>query len=152
MYINRVCHALEKAKVPYALVGGVAVALHGAIRGTVDMDIVLVWTLKNLEQAEKALQKIGYVSLLPINAQMVFQFRDEYIQNRNLIAWIFYNPKNPLEQVDIIINYDLKNHRSEIMTAPEGKLRVLSLSDLIAMKKEAGRLQDKEDIKALEAL
>jgi|GEM_PF-5334463 len=33
-----------------ALLGGYAVALHGA-RGTVDIDIVLRWTLRDLEAA-----------------------------------------------------------------------------------------------------
>lgn len=152
MFLYKVCEALEKAKVPYAIVGGYAVALHGAPRGTVDLDLVITWTLKNLENAEKVLHDLGLVSLLPINSKNLFQFRDEYITNKNLITWNFYNPVNPAQQVDLIVNFDLKNAHVTQIKMHEGKVRVLSLKDLIAMKKASGRPQDIEDVKALESL
>lgn len=37
-FLNQICHALQTNRVRYALVGGYAVALHGAVRGTVDVD------------------------------------------------------------------------------------------------------------------
>lgn len=153
MFIHSVCEALEKAGVPYAIVGGYAVALHGAVRGTVDVDIAIQWSLKNLQNAEKALKKMGLISLVPIDSTSLFHFRIEYIEKRHLIAWNFYDPSNPLNQVDIVINYDLKNirHTKTIHTSA-GKIRILSLKDLIEMKKASGRPQDLEDIKALENL
>ena len=42
--------------------------------------------------------------------------------------------------------------RSELIALPTGKVRVASLDDLIRMKKIAGRSQDSEDIRALEAI
>ncbi len=152
MFIHDVCSALNNAKIPYAIVGGYAVALHGAARGTVDVDIAIHWTLKNLENAEKVLKELGLVSLIPIDSSSLFHFRDEYIQNRNLIAWNFYDPKNPINQVDIIINYDLKSAHTKMISTSSGKIRVLSLKDLIAMKRASGRQQDLEDVKALESL
>ena len=41
MLLLRVTRAFAKARVRYALVGGYAVALHGAIRGTMDIDLVI---------------------------------------------------------------------------------------------------------------
>jgi len=152
MFIHEVCKALDQVKIPYAIVGGYAVALHGALRGTVDVDIVINWTLKNLKNTEKVFNEIGLVSLLPINSDNLFHFRDEYMQNRNLIAWNFYDPKKPTNQVDIIINYDLRNGHTEIINTSQGKIRVLSKKDLITMKKASGRPQDIEDVKALENL
>lgn len=152
MFIHKVCKALSDAKIPYAIVGGYAVALHGVIRGTIDIDIAIKWTLKNLENVEKALKKLGLLSRIPIDAKSIFHFRNEYIEKRNLIAWNFYDPYNPINQVDIIINYDLKNAHITAIQTPSGKIRVLSREDLILMKKVAGRPQDIEDIKALEAL
>lgn len=153
MFIHDVCGALEKAGVSYAIVGGYAVALHGAVRGTVDVDVAIHWSLKNLQNTEKALKEMGLVSLIPIDSTSLFNFKEEYIKNRNLIAWNFYNPSNPLNQVDIIINYDLKSksHTKTIKTT-HGQIRILSLKDLIKMKKESGRPQDLEDVKALEGL
>lgn len=152
MFFQDVCKALNTADISYAIVGGYAVALHGAIRGTIDIDIAIRWTLKNLEKIETILKKMGLISLLPIDSKSLFHFRDEYIQNRHLIAWNFYDPKNPINQVDIIINYDLKNAHTKTIKTAYGPVKVLAKRDLIAMKKESGRPQDLEDVKALEKL
>lgn len=152
MFILTVCQALEKANVLYAVVGGYAVALHGAVRGTVDVDIAINWNLENLQNAEKALSGLGLVSRLPINSKNVFDFRQEYIENRNLKAWNFYNPSNPMHQVDLIISYDLTEKNIDRVQIPDGSIKILSKGDLIRMKKESGRPQDIEDINALENL
>jgi len=152
MFIHEVCKALEKAKIPYAVVGGYAVALHGAVRGTIDIDIVINWTLENLRKIEITLNQLGLISQLPINSESVFNFRDEYIQNRHLIAWNFYDPKNLTHQIDIIINYDLKNGHTETIKTNLTNIKLLSIKDLIKMKTLSGRRQDLEDVKALEKL
>lgn len=150
MFIHKVCSVLNDWKVPFAIVGGYAVVLHGFARGTVDIDLVLRCSLKHLQNAEAALKRIGLVSRIPITADDLFRFKEEYIQKRNLIAWNFYDPLNPLHQVDIIITYDLKNpdHVQKIRTA-EGTVSVLAVEELIKMKKASGRPQDLEDVKAL---
>lgn len=150
--LGKICTALREAGVRYAIVGGHAVALHGAIRGTVDIDVVLAWNKKSLAATEKALNEIGLVSRLPISANDVFNFRTEYIENRNLVAWNFYNPVDLSEQVDIIITYDLKGKRTERIDLTDGPIQVLSIKDLIDMKRQSGRPQDIEDVAALEKL
>lgn len=150
MFILHVCQALEAEKVTYAIAGGYAVALHGVVRGTVDVDIVIQWNLKNLQKAEKALKGLGLVSLLPLDAKNLYQFKDEYINNRNLIAWNFYHPLNPTQQVDLIIVYDLMGTKAtKLIKTGAGTLRVLNLEELIRMKTHSGRPQDLEDVKAL---
>lgn len=148
----RVAAALDAAKVRYALVGGYAVSLHGAVRGTVDVDVILAWDARTLRTAEQALQGLGLVSRLPITAAEVFQFRDEYLRNRNLIAWNFYNPQDLTEQLDVVISTDLKGKKVQSIETAEGSVRVLSRKDLIAMKRASGRPQDLADIAALERL
>ena len=150
--LERVCAALRDGQVRYAIVGGYAVALHGAVRGTIDIDLVLRWTRQTLIRAEAALNGIGLESRLPISADEVYAFRDEYIENRNLIAWNFHNPDDPLEQVDIVINYDLTGKKTRRFELPTGSVEVLSVTDLIAMKRASGRAQDIEDARALERL
>ena len=151
-YLEKICGALDKAGVRYALVGGYAVALHGAPRGTFDIDVALRWTLEDLTRAEKALNGAGMVSRLPVSAQDIHNFRDEYIVNRNLVAWNFHNPDDPLEQVDIIIAYDLTGKRTESVQLPAGAVHILCIDDLIEMKRRSGRAQDLEDVAALERL
>jgi hypothetical protein len=151
-FISRVAAAFDAAGVRYALVGGHAVALHGAVRGTIDLDVILAWDARSLRAAEKALHAMGLQSRLPITADDVFRFRDEYIRNRNLIAWNFYNPKDLSEQLDVVISTDLKGKRVQSITTADGPVRVLARKDLIAMKRASGRPQDLADIEALENL
>jgi hypothetical protein len=152
MFINKVCHELDRHGVRYAVVGGYGVALHGAVRGTMDVDIVINWDLRTLRKTEKALGSIGLVSRLPINSDDVYHFRDEYINNRNLVAWNFYHPGDISQLVDVIITYDLKGKGRQVRETLEGQIQLLKLRDLIEMKRASGRPQDLEDVKALERL
>lgn len=152
MFIEKVIKSLNQYQVQYALVGGYAVALHGAVRGTVDIDFVIALNQRAYRQTEKALNSIGLKSKLPVSADEVFNFREEYIQNRNLTAWSFNNPENPLEIVDIIITEDVKRIKSVIKTFKGTKIKIAAIDDLINMKKKSGRKQDIEDVNALEKL
>ena len=152
MLITRLCSEFKKAKVSYAIVGGYAVALHGAVRGTMDVDFVIEQKLAAYQKVEKVLLGMGLESRLPVVAEEVFNFREEYIKNRNLIAWSFYNPKSPSEVVDIIITHDLGKMKKKKKKFRDVEIHVLALEDLIAMKSGTGRAQDREDVKALESL
>jgi predicted nucleotidyltransferase len=152
MFVLDVIKALEQRRVAYALVGGYAVALHGAVRGTVDIDLVIGLQRPQMLAAEAALQGLGLVSRLPVTAEEVFAFREEYIRNRNLVAWSFYNPNNPLEAVDILITEDVAGLRTEAKPVQGVQVQVLAIPDLIALKQKAARPQDLEDIRALEKL
>jgi hypothetical protein len=152
MFIFEMTAAFDKRKIPYAIVGGYAVALHGAVRGTVDLDIILKFDRSDFEEAERLFQELGLTPRLPVRGTDVFDFREEYIKNRNLIAWSFYNPKRPSEVVDVIITHDLKKMKVEKIKVGKTTLKVLSIDDLIKMKKMSGRPQDLEDVKALESI
>ena len=152
MFIYRIADILRKHKVSYAIVGGFAVALHGAVRGTMDLDLVIKTTKKDFVALEKALLSIGMTPRLPVKAEQIFDYREEYIKNRNLIAWSFYNEKSPAEIVDIIITHDLRKMKIDKLKVHGKILCVLAIGDLIKMKNDSGRPQDLLDIEALEKL
>ncbi len=152
MFIQKLIQTLERHKVRFAIAGGYAVALHGAVRGTADIDLVIALDKENFTRAEAALKAQGLSPRLPVTAENVFQFRREYIQNRNLIAWSFVNIQNPVEIVDIIVTHDLKQMKIKQIKTPAGILPILSIEDLIAMKKQSARPQDLADIEALKNL
>lgn len=152
MFVTAIIEALNAARLPYALVGGYAVALHGAVRGTVDLDIVIRLKRKEFERLETVLLSQGLRPRLPVSAGDVFMFREEYIKNRNLIAWSFVNPDRPSELVDVIITEDLANLQVVKKKALGLTIKLASIPDLIRMKKVAARPQDLLDIEALEAL
>ena len=152
MFLLRVTGALGKARVPYALVGGYAVALHGAVRGTMDIDLVIRMEEAHFVRAEHAMKSIGLEPRLPVTAREVYRFREEYIRNRNLIAWSFVNPSDPSEMVDIVLTHDLADLHTETVRVQGRRIRVVALDDLIAIKRESDRPQDREDTRALRAL
>jgi predicted nucleotidyltransferase len=149
MNLSRLVNAIRKEKINYMIVGGYAVNFHGYSRNTVDIDLVIKFTLTNLKKIEKILHQMGMVSRLPIDAISIFKFRDEYIKNRNLIAWNFYNKDDPTDQVDILINHDISDFKSEKFKVGQMEVKVISKEDLIKMKKSAGRDKDLLDIKEL---
>ena len=151
-FLERVCRALQQAGVDYAVVGGQAVALHGVVRGTVDVDVVLRWTRETVEKAAAALAAMGLVSRIPVTARDVFERRDHYIENRNLLAWNFYDPESPIDEVDIIISYDLAGKGVKRLQLSSSTVAVLAVPDLIDMKRRSGRPQDLMDAQALEAI
>lgn len=63
--LNRACHALQEAQVPYAVIGGNAVAAwvatidDGAVRNTRDVDLLLAE--EDLPRATQALESAGFV-------------------------------------------------------------------------------------------
>jgi hypothetical protein len=150
--LERLVKALNQSKTPYAIVGGVAVALHGAPRGTIDIDIVIKHKAEFFKSVETCLKGLGFLPRLPVTAHEVFSFKDEYISRRNLIAWSFYNPINPLEVIDIILTHDLSDMKTINKKMGLATLKVLSVEDLIKMKKKSGRPQDIEDIKVLKEI
>lgn len=151
-FLERVRATFEREKLPFALVGGYAVALLGAPRGTVDIDCIIRHTLEDFLRCDRALRRIGLVPRLPVTAKEIFEFREEYIRNRNLIAWSFLNPTNPIEIVDIIITTNLASVKTVVRKLGLAKIRVIAVEDLIKMKTGTHRPQDEADIKALERL
>jgi hypothetical protein len=151
-FLEKVCNCLESNGIVYALVGGYAVALHGAPRGTIDLDFIISFEEKTFILVEESLKKIGLVPRLPVTAKEIFQFRKEYIEQRNLIAWSFYDPKNPINIVDIIITENLDDCSVVTKKLARSSIKVIAKKDLIKMKKKSGRPQDLVDVEALEKI
>jgi hypothetical protein len=59
-HIGRILAALNEARVRYVVVGGVAVVLHGHLRFTADLDLVLALDRDNVLAALAALQGLGF--------------------------------------------------------------------------------------------
>jgi hypothetical protein len=147
MLLYEVVDSFERYKLKYSLVGGYALALHGLVRATMDIDFVICLRLKDFELAEAALLEVGLKARLPIRAQDIIKMRQEYIEKRNLMAWSFVDYDNPARQVDILITKDLRDLEVERLKVGGKKFFVVSLAELLRMKTESGRPQDLVDIK-----
>lgn len=150
MLLYEIVDAFERAKLKYAVVGGYALALHGLVRATMDVDLVLHLKLRDFELAEKTLGGIGLTSRLPVRAQDIIKMREEYIEKRNLIAWAFVDFKNPSRQVDILITENLEDLETERISVAGRRISVATLRQLRDMKKASGRDQDLIDVRRIE--
>lgn len=152
MFLIKVCDALEENGVNYAIAGGYAVALHGAVRGTIDIDLVIPLEVEQYAKTEKALLGLGLVARHGLSSEEVFDQRVSLMKDKNLVAWSFYNVKRPVEIVDIIITHDLLKFTSEQVRIGRKMVNMLDIPSLIEMKSKSGRVQDNLDIEALEKL
>jgi hypothetical protein len=146
------CRSLKSHDVDYAIVGGAAVALHGVVRGTLDVDVIVNLEPANLARMERAMAAIGLVSRLPLTAAVVSSQRESLVRDRNLIAWSFVRPDRPIDVVDVIIAEDLAGKNTVVRTIRGYEVRVLAIDELIAMKTLANRSQDIEDVASLKRL
>ena len=134
MLLYRLTHALKKFKVRYAIAGGWAVALHGAVRGTVDIDIAIVLSHDNLSKTQNALHSLGLESRLPITVEDLIRFREEYIRNKKMLAWRFINLKDNTEVIDVLILEDLRDLQIERMKVGRESIPVIAKADLIHLQ------------------
>jgi hypothetical protein len=152
MFVLKVAQALKEANVRFAIAGGYAVALHGALRGTLDLDLVLRLDRQNFVEAAGALRRLRLEPRLPATAEEVFDFRGEYLKHRALRQWDFHDAEDPSQRVDILLAHDLRTLRVDRLRCGDAELPVVSRADLVAMKRASGRPQDLEDARALELL
>lgn len=149
MFLFEVVQALESEKLKYAIVGGYALALHGIVRATVDVDIVLCLVEADFKLVESAFLKINLKSRLPVRAEELIKMRLEYIENRNLLAWSFVDYQNPTRQVDILLTEDVRRMETKRLSVGGKKISVVSLKKLLEMKLKAARPQDLIDVESI---
>lgn len=152
-----VIRAFQQQKVRYVLVGGIAVNLLGSLRSTADMDILLEMSDENLATAVKILKKTGYRVKQPVDPLGLADktTREYWIKKKHMKAFNFYK-EDGLSEVDIIINTPVTFEEAQkgLLRVKSGNLTipVISIDNLIMMKKNTGRNIDKLDIEELKKI
>ncbi len=152
MFFTRLVSELDNNSIKYAITGGYAVALHGVVRATIDIDLILMLTKESFEKFALIMKKMGLVSRVPVNPSELIEFREDYILKRNLIAWSFVNFKDPSQVVDVLLTEDLKKIKTTRVTIGNLKVNIVTVSELIRMKQISARPQDLIDIENLKKL
>jgi len=152
---EEILREFQKKKVKYILAGGIAFNLLGGNRNTLDMDILVEMTDKNLRKVAAILKKAGYRVKLPVDPIMLSDknTREDWIKNKHMKAFNFYKGEWTYEEVDIIIDSPVNfndAYKKAIRKKINGVgLSIISPKDFIKMKKASGREQDLKDIKEL---
>jgi len=149
MYYENVFSALQKNSIRYAVAGGVALVLHGVVRFTADLDLIVDLEPDNL---------LGFLPQNPVKAVELLDpaARRQWKREKGMEVFSFVDPGQPMTLIDVFI--EEKIPFGEVMkelvrvTAKGITIPVVSLAHLKRLKKEAGRPQDVADIEAIESL
>ena len=157
MFYEEVLSEFQKQKVRYAIVGGLAVNLLGSFRSTADLDLVVEISNRNLAKIVTILTKQGYRVKQPVDPMGLAdsKTRKDWIKNKHMKAFNFYKEEE-FKEVDIIIDSPVSFVQA-IKTAERiscGRLilTVMSVDNIIKMKRKANRNIDKVDIEELKQL
>ena len=135
-----VCGLLNEAGVRYVVVGGFAGALHGVVRSTKDIDVLLEATLDNVKRAVKALEGLRWgiareLDPAEVVAKPITIIGDDPRVDLLTLAWsVRYPDAAPTAQ------------RIEI----DGVAIPFADLETLIRTKQTGRFQDRADVENLE--
>jgi hypothetical protein len=147
--------ALHGAGVRHAICGGLAVVLHGVPRMTFDLDLVVDLAPENVSRLVDVLAREGYRPRLPVPLTDLKDEtkRDDWVANRNLIAFSLHHPTRQMEEIDILIAPGVtwaEVQESLVRRPINGEsVAVIGRALLRRMKLSTGREKDKADAELL---
>jgi len=154
-YYIDVAEALNKAKVRYTIVGGVAAILHGAPRMTGDLDLAVILNEENLSKLVDAMKGLGYKARAPVNPEDLANpgIRELWKKEKGMAVFTFFHPEKPFAEVDILMDEQISfdriwEHRVQYR-AGNVSIPTAAIDDLIEMKQVLARDKDLSDIAAL---
>jgi len=157
--LEAIFRALQEAQARYLVVGGVAVIAHGYRRFTEDLDLVLDLSPDTLSRALTALESLGYRPIIPVAIRDFAnpELRRDWTENRNMQVFSLVSDQHPDVTIDIFTKepfaFDREYALAEVKElASNASAFVVSVSTLIALKLEANRDRDRDDIEKLRKL
>jgi hypothetical protein len=158
MFYEEVFRKLADKNVKYSVAGGVALVLHGVVRLTADIDLIVEMSTENLQKFITAMNDLGYKPKPPVKVEDFINplNRKAWKEDKGMKVFSFYHPFKPMNLVDVFvnepINFDEIEREVVIFEARGIKIPVISKKHLKFLKTKAHRPQDIADIEALEAL
>ncbi len=134
--------ALNDSEVEYVLVGGMAVILHGYVRGTGDMDVWVNKTKDNYQKLVKAFALFG----MP-----VFDMTENAFLGNEFDVWGIGVQPVRIEIMTAVkgLAFDETYSLSQLYNEDGLQIRFIHLNHLLKAKNAAGRFRDLDDIDQL---
>lgn len=148
---RRALALLSGGDVDFVVVGGIAAAMRGSLRETTDLDVLVERSHDNLARLADVLTRIGARvkgsprAPLPIAASM--------FEGMTLVTF-----DTVVGEIDVLMvgkggwTYEQVQGGAEVIDVAGSPVRLISVDDLIAMKRAAGRRKDIETAEELEDL
>lgn len=130
----KVINIFEKEKIPYCLIGGLAVMLHGGRANTIDIDFYVM--VEDLDKVRKAFRKYR----IPNKAAGEYQIKAKY---KGIPIDILY--------ADHYIGLEIIQ-RAKSKKLENKKVKIATPEDLIILKTLADRSIDRRDIEELKEI
>ena len=141
---------LSAHSVDFVVIGGIAVQAHGYIRWTKDVDVIVQPTTLNFSRLSEALQDLD----AKLRGPGTLKLTDPH-QLRRAPRVPLMTTAGPLDVVDVQHvrgaprDYEALRRAALVVELAGFEVAVAGLSDLIRMKRAAGRDHDLADIEAL---
>lgn len=158
MFYEEIFEKLNDSGIDYVVVGGVALVLHGVVRLTADLDIMVHLEEGNLRKFVAVMNELGYRPKAPVKAEdfVSAKNRKRWIHEKNMKVFSFFHPKKPISLLDVFVEepIEYKTIRSDAVQIMSGNVSipVVSIKHLIKLKRISGRPQDIADIAALKEI
>jgi hypothetical protein len=158
MKIAELLQSLSDNQVKYVLVGGLAVQLHGFLRATFDIDLVLAMDDVNLVRFIDVAKDYGLKPGIPVPIESLMNAEqiDQWHREKGMLAFPLREPQSGGSVIDVLVRPDVTFDKL-MANAVRGSLfgrqvLVASIDDLLEMKRIANRPKDRLDIEALEKI
>lgn len=143
---------LQQFEVQYLLIGGLAVSLHGVERATMDIDITVAMQPNNLDKLIACAESLDLKPVLPVPLSSLknIELLKQWHQEKNLLAFALRTEEIAGVTLDILLfpPIDFSKMQQNVAQFDIGNVvvNVVSIDDLIALKRAAGRAIDLSDI------
>jgi hypothetical protein len=156
MKIAELLQSLSGEFVQYVLVGGLAVQLHGFMRSTFDIDLVLAMNDGNLTRFIAVAKRYGLVPSIPVPIDTLRDANqiEQWHREKGMLAFALREPQIGGSVVDILVRPNVPFEQL-MANAVAGelfaqKIWIASIDDLITMKRIANRANGHSKGAALE--
>lgn len=155
--LEAVTRSLDQHQVRFIVVGGLAVAAHGYVRNTVDVDLVIQLDPDNIRAAFSALKAAGYAPIVPVSGEQFAnrELRESWVRDKGMVVLSFWSDTHRETPIDVFVTepFAFEQEYSEGLVQellPDLVLRFPRLETLIEMKRLAGRGKDLIDVEYLQ--
>ena len=152
MLYDDIFSEFDREQVRYLVVGGVAVNLHGYVRLTVDLDVMVDLSEKNLLKILKIMERLDYTPRVPVNPSDLVseEKRNAWIREKGAIVFTYVHLRKASRQLDFFlanpIDFENAYGRKQLKEVFGIRIPVASIADIIALKTVSARPRDNEDV------
>jgi hypothetical protein len=139
----------------FVVVGGVAAVMHGVERVTYDLDLVIDLEPDACRRVVEALLADGWLARAPVDPRGLADpaVRESWVTDKGMMVFSLWDSRGARPPIDLFARYPLDFEalwRDARLVDLDGiTIRIAAPAHLVAMKRNAARPKDHDDVAAL---